>query len=73
MLTLWQTTDPKTALAFDRKNNIGLHHLALRVKNSETLDKLYQRLLNTDNVKIEFSPEQLGNSSSRHMMSIVTE
>ena len=28
MVTLWQATDPESAVPFDRKNVIGLHHLA---------------------------------------------
>jgi len=31
MITLWQATDPANAVPFDRKNVIGLHHLALTV------------------------------------------
>ena len=31
MITLWQAEDPENAVAFDRKNVIGLHHLALNV------------------------------------------
>jgi catechol-2,3-dioxygenase len=38
MVTLWQSNDPDNAVLFDRKNNIGLHHLALSLNNSEDLD-----------------------------------
>ena len=31
MITLWQAENPATAVPFDRKNVIGLHHLALKV------------------------------------------
>ncbi len=31
MVTLWQAEDPASATPFDRRRNIGLHHLALRV------------------------------------------
>ncbi len=30
-LTIWRVTDPENAVAFNRKTNIGLHHLALAV------------------------------------------
>ena len=30
-LTIWRVTDPSNAVAFNRKTNIGLHHLALAV------------------------------------------
>lgn len=37
LLTLWQV-DPSAAGRFDRKNNEGLHHLALAVDSVETLN-----------------------------------
>lgn len=68
MLTLWQADNPKQATTFDRKNNIGLHHFALKVENLEVLKSLHQTLLNTPDVEIEFAPEPLGNGSTHHMM-----
>ncbi|MDA0229384.1 MAG: VOC family protein [Proteobacteria bacterium] len=44
MITLWQAENPQTAAPFDRKNVIGLHHLALKVATAAVLDDLYQRL-----------------------------
>jgi len=67
MLTLWQAQDPATAAPFDRKNAIGLHHLALRVAPDD-LDALYETLAARDDVAIEFAPEQLGAGPARHMM-----
>jgi lactoylglutathione lyase len=67
-LTLWQATDPDTAIPFDRKNNVGLHHLALTVTSFEALDILYARFLETDGVVIEFSPELNGPGPTKHMM-----
>ena len=67
MITLWQATDPNNAVPFDRKNVIGLHHLALNV-STESLDDLYESLKDTDDVDIEFSPEPLGDLPVRHMM-----
>jgi len=68
MITLWQATDPATAVAFDRKNIIGLHHFALKVANADALDTLHDRLRKTDGVTIEFTPEPLGGGPIRHMM-----
>ena len=68
MITLWQATDPVNAVPFDRKNVIGLHHLALIVENDAALDRLYERLQNTEGVNIEFKPESLGAGSTQHMM-----
>ena len=68
MITLWQAIDPANAVPFDRKNIIGLHHLALKVENDAALDGLYERLQNTDSVSIEFAPEPLLSGPTRHMM-----
>jgi len=67
-LTLWQATDPDNAIAFDRKNNVGLHHLAFTVKSRAALDVLYARFVATDGVVIEFSPEPNGGGPTIHMM-----
>ncbi len=71
MITLWQAADPANAVPFDRKNVIGLHHLALRLETTEALDALHQTLSNTDGVRIEFAPEPLGGSGARHMMCFI--
>lgn len=68
MITLWQAEDPASAVPFDRRRNIGLHHLALRVPGSEALDALHHRLTARGDVSLEFAPEQLGDSAVRHMM-----
>ena len=67
MITLWQATDPDNAVPFDRKNVIGLHHLALTV-DTDSLDGLYERLRNAADVDVEFAPEPLGDMPVRHMM-----
>ncbi|MEM8744230.1 MAG: VOC family protein [Pseudomonadota bacterium] len=71
MITLWQVTDPATATAFDRKNVIGLHHLALKVPGSDELDAVHAKLKDTDGVEIEFAPEDLGAGPIRHMMCFI--
>ena len=68
MLTLWQVADPANATPFDRKNNIGLHHFALKVDNLATLQSIHQTLLNTAGVEIEFAPEPLKGLPANHMM-----
>lgn len=68
MLTLWQAVDPDNATTFDRKNNIGLHHFALKVDNLETLESIHQTLLNTVGVEIEFAPEPLKGLPAHHMI-----
>jgi catechol 2,3-dioxygenase-like lactoylglutathione lyase family enzyme len=68
MITLWQAADPAAATSFDRKNVIGLHHLALRVANGDALDELHQRVRAAPGVTIEFAPEPLRDGPTRHMM-----
>ena len=68
MITLWQAEDPETATTFDRKNVIGLHHFAMRVKDEEALEALCTELGTTAGVEIEFAPEPLGDGPTKHMM-----
>lgn len=44
MLTLWQVADPKTATRFDRRANVGLHHLALAILDDAALDTVHARV-----------------------------
>jgi len=66
MLTLWQTKEP-AFVAFNKDQNIGLHHLALKVDSLESLNALHDKLVSA-NVKIEFSPELLREGPTQHMM-----
>lgn len=68
MITLWQVEDPSNATPFDRKNVVGLHHLALVVEDQAALDAMVDRLQKAEGTSIEFAPEPLGNSGTRHMM-----
>ena len=68
MITLWQAENPDRAVAFDRKNVIGLHHFALKVGNADALEALHEKLKTVDGVQIEFAPEPLGGGPARHMM-----
>lgn len=67
-VTLWQVTDGDSAIQFDRKNNIGLHHLALAVSSKEDLEELHQRFKSVNGVVIEFGPELNGQGPTVHMM-----
>jgi len=68
LITLWQVKDPSRAVAFDRAQNVGLHHLALAVDGHAALDALHQRLARRSDVELEFAPEPLGTGPTRHMM-----
>ena len=66
-ITLWQT-DKSNTVEFNRKHNVGLHHLALSVNSFEALDQLYHRIKDTKGVVIEFKPELFYGGPSKHMM-----
>ena len=65
-LTLWQTNEKP--VAFDRKNNVGLHHLAIRVASFEVLDSLYETVKKIPGVVVEFSPELSYGGPAKHMI-----
>ncbi len=67
MITLWQAEDPVNATPFDRKNVVGLHHLALAVEDQVALDAMSERLQKAPGTSIEFAPTALGTSGTRHM------
>jgi catechol 2,3-dioxygenase-like lactoylglutathione lyase family enzyme len=68
MITLWQVREGSEPRNFDRHAAVGLHHLALKVRDRETLDTLAAALATDDEVEIEFMPEPLGTSGLAHMM-----
>jgi catechol 2,3-dioxygenase-like lactoylglutathione lyase family enzyme len=68
MITLWQAEDPASATPFDRRRNLGLHHLALRVDGESALATLAAELDARSDTDIEFEPEVLGTTTIRHMM-----
>ena len=70
LVTLWQAREPSRAQPFDKNNNVGLHHLAIRVADLEALDTIYQKLAADDTIEIEFAPEPLRNGPAIHMMCI---
>jgi lactoylglutathione lyase len=68
LITLWQVAEPDSAVDFDRRQNVGLHHLALSVTSFEALDALHDRLAKMPGVRIEFAPELSYGGPAKHMM-----
>lgn len=66
MLTLWEVKTDQP-VEFDRRANVGLHHLALRVDDEKTLQQIHDRVA-ASGLSIEFPPEFVGEGPSRHMM-----
>jgi lactoylglutathione lyase len=67
-VTLWRAEDPESATPFDRRKNVGLHHLALAVDTFESLERLHERLAAHPRVTIEFAPELAYGGPAKHMM-----
>lgn len=69
LITLWQVADPQNATPFDRRANIGLHHLALGVADAEALDAVHARVATHPGATIEFAPEPIREGArTRHFM-----
>jgi peptidyl-tRNA hydrolase len=66
MFTLRQTNEDPTP--FDRKRNVGLHHVVLKMDTKKELIKLHQTLEESDLVHFEFSPEPLREGPAQHMI-----
>lgn len=66
MVTLWATKE-QPLNQFNKNKNVGLHHIAFQLEAEEELNNLYEKL-NSNSVKIEFSPEQLGQGPAMHMI-----
>jgi catechol 2,3-dioxygenase-like lactoylglutathione lyase family enzyme len=68
VLTLWRVENPGDHVAFDRRKNVGLHHLALKVADRAALDAVHARVAAWKGVTIEFPPEPSGKGPKYHMM-----
>ena len=70
LVTLWQTDDDATP--FDRRKNVGLHHLAIKVSSKEALDEAYNTVKNLDGVRVNgegaFAPQPLEGTPLSHAM-----
>ena len=72
MLTLWRAENPETATPFDRRKNIGLHHLALKVADFAALDAVYERVSTWPGVETECAPCPVRpESPARHFLCII--
>jgi catechol 2,3-dioxygenase-like lactoylglutathione lyase family enzyme len=67
-LTLWQVDSALNGEPFNRRKNVGLHHLAIQVATEERLNELYIKISKQENCQVEFSPELLSGGPRKHMM-----
>lgn len=69
LLTLWRAADPLTALPFDRRGNIGLHHLSLAVPDDAALDAVWAKLSVHPEVVVDAAPGPIRpGSATRHFL-----
>lgn len=69
LLTLWRAADPLTARAFDRRTNIGLHHLSLAVANDAALDAVWEKVRVYPEVIVDSAPGPIRpGSATRHFL-----
>lgn len=67
-LTLWQVDKSLDGEPFNRKKNVGLHHLAIQVESEEKLNHLYSKISDRADCNVEFAPELLSGGPRKHMM-----
>lgn len=69
LLTLWRAADPLTAQAFDRRANIGLHHLSLSVADDAALQAAWEGVTAHPEVVVDAAPSPiLPGASTRHFL-----
>lgn len=68
VITLWRIEDPSHYVDFDRRKNVGLHHLAIKVQSRAALDELHAKVAAWPGVSVEFAPELSGAGPKFHMM-----
>lgn len=66
ILTLWKTDEDYSS--FNRKKNVGLHHLALQLETESQLLDAYEAVLKVPGTKSEFGLQSFG--LGKHVMVI---
>lgn len=66
LITLWQTE--ADAAPFDRRQHVGLHHMAIRIDGEQALRTLFERVRTWPGVTVEFAPQALHDGPARHCM-----
>ncbi|TCM16074.1 catechol 2,3-dioxygenase-like lactoylglutathione lyase family enzyme [Novosphingobium sp. PhB165] len=69
LLTLWRAADPMTARAFDRRANIGLHHLSLAVADDDALEEAWRKVSAHPEVIVDVPPSPIRpGATTRHFL-----
>jgi len=64
--TLWQAEAGSSP--FDRRTQVGLHHVAIRVADEPGLEEVFRRAADFPGVVVDFPPEPLRGGPARHCM-----
>jgi lactoylglutathione lyase len=68
LITIWQTDEGATA--FDRRKNVGLHHLAIKVPSLEALNNAFDVVSKVQGVRVDgegaFKPQALDGTPLTH-------
>ena len=65
VLTIWQA-QTEAPVTFDRKKNVGLHHVAFKLPTEEALNDAFTKIREWPGVNIECSPEFSGAGPKVH-------
>jgi len=65
VLTIWQV-QANTPVNFDRKTNIGLHHVAFKIASEAELNDLFAKVEKWPDIIIECAPEFSGSGPKVH-------
>ncbi|QTK81743.1 VOC family protein [Agrobacterium tumefaciens] len=67
-ITLWQVADQNLCVSFDRRQNVGLHHLALKTRSEAEFVQLFARISAWPGTAVEFAPQASGAGPKMHFM-----
>lgn len=67
MLTIWEIKN-SPHVSFDRRTNVGLHHLAIKVPSVEALYDIHSKVKTYPGAKVEFAPQKIENTPLTHTM-----
>jgi len=71
-LTLWQVNRDEKVTGFDRRANVGLHHLAMEIESKTKLIELAGKVAAWPGVTIEFMPEPVGSYQASPILTHMT-
>ena len=65
VLTIWQVKSEEP-VGFDRRKNIGLHHVAFKIESEDALNSTFEKIRTWPDVVVECAPEFSGQGPKVH-------